>query len=196
MRIGIDFDDVVADSVKAIIMLHNNKYGTAFKKEEFISYRVEDVWGGTKEEWRIKLNEFFSTDHLVSLDPMAGSLLGISALKNYGHELYIVTGRSEQDIPATEMWLKMHFPEVFREVHYAQFVTKNDLGSKFREKSEICKDNGIKLMIDDNPRVAKECAEAGISVLLFDQPWNKGDFPSNVERVYSWKEIVEKLNSN
>ena len=59
MRIGIDFDDTVADSIQAIIKLHNGQYGTNYKKEEVWHHHVENVWGGTTEEWHRKLNESF-----------------------------------------------------------------------------------------------------------------------------------------
>ena len=195
MRIGIDFDDVVTDSVNLIVKLHNQHYGTDFRKDQMTHYTVEKSWGGSKEEWRAKLDEFFSAKNLVHLDPMAGSLAGIKALKDMGHELYIVTGRgsAKDDVAATEQWLIAHFPNVFKGVHYANHIAADQLTVTRREKSEICKENKIELLIDDNPRIAAECATAGIRVFLFDQPWNQGEFPAGVERVHSWDEIVEKL---
>lgn len=195
MRIGIDFDDVVADSMRAIATLHNKKYGTNFKKDDAFSYKVNEVWGGTKEEWREKLDAFLSTDHLMDLDPMAGSLLGIDALKKQGHELYIVTARGEGDIPATERWIERHFPNVFKDVHYCGLIAGIRITKETtrRTKSQVCNEHGIELMIDDNPDFAKECAAEGVKVMLFDQPWNRGELPPGVERVYSWDEIMRKL---
>jgi thiamine monophosphate synthase len=46
-----------------------------------------------------------------------------------------------------------------------------------RKKSDICRAVGARVLIDDNPAYAVECATAGIHVLLFDwqdgYPWSK-----------------------
>ncbi len=193
MRIGIDFDEVVADSIKAIISLHNEQYGTNFKKEDVTEYKFENVWGGTLDEWRDKLNDFFSTKHLVRLDPMAGSMLGLRAMKERGHELYIVTGRSRVvDLDATELWLKMHFPDVFHGVHYANFLAQDPTTAR-RKKSEICLENRIGVLVDDHIGTALECAEAGVKVLLFNQPWNQGELLPGITRVFSWDDVVREV---
>ena len=45
------------------------------------------------------------------------------------------------------------------------------------ERSAARRDIGASVLIDDNPRYAVECAEAGIDVLLYDwqlgYPWSK-----------------------
>ena len=45
------------------------------------------------------------------------------------------------------------------------------------DKFCVCRDIGASVLIDDNPRYAVECAEAGIDVLLYDwqlnYPWSK-----------------------
>jgi len=192
MRIGIDFDDVVADSMQVIVDLQNKQYGTSYKLRDATSFHLEDIWGGTKEEWQSKIDEFLSTKHLASLNPMAGVISALDALKKNGHELYIVTGRSENYVEATEQWIEKHFSDTFNGVHYANHI-QADPGQR-REKSDICKENGIEVMIEDYMKNAKECADAGIRVFLFDQPWNQGELSANMERVRSWDEIVQKLS--
>ena len=119
---------------------------------------------------------------------MAGSLKALKTLKEKGHELYVVTGRADKDIEQTELWIETYIPDVFKDVHYANWATS-------RKKSEICKELGIGILIDDNPGIALECANAGIRVFLFDQPWNREQqFPDNVERVSSWDEVIAKLS--
>lgn len=61
---------------------------------------------------------------------------------------------------------------------------------------------GASVLIDDNPRYAIECAEAGIRVLLFDYensyPWCKtecGDLPPLVTKVHNWEEVEKQLAS-
>ena len=191
MRIGIDFDETVADSIKAIIALHNEQYGTDYKKEEVTEYRVENVWGGTTEEWGAKLDDFLSAKNAKRLDPVPGAIPAIDALKSAGHELYIVTARGDEGVEATELWLEKHLPATFKGVHYGH--GRSDDPAKKREKADICRELGVELMIEDHIEVAKKCAAEGTKVLLLDQPWNQGALPPGVERVYSWEEIVKKL---
>lgn len=61
---------------------------------------------------------------------------------------------------------------------------------------------GAQVLIDDNPRYAIECAEAGIKVLLFDYndsyPWCKtgsGTPHPLVTKVYNWHEVERHLAS-
>lgn len=191
MRIGIDFDDVVADSMGVVIDLQNKKYGTSYKREDATSFNLENIWGGTKEEWQAKLDEFLSAKHHNSLNPMAGVIPAMDALKKMGHELYIVTGRSESYAVNTDPWIEKHFPDTFKGVHYANHLLDT---SERRTKASICKENGIEVIIEDHMRTATECAVAGIRALLLDQPWNQGELQPGVERVRSWEEIVEKLS--
>jgi uncharacterized HAD superfamily protein len=190
MRIGLDFDDVVADSGTALIEMYNKKYGVHFEKNDFKSYLFEETWGGSREERVKEIDAFFATDQLKKIYPVAGSVAAIGALKSRGHDLYIVTGRSSRDIEQTELWIEQHFPRVFREVHYSNFRVSD----KKRKKSEICQELGIEVFIDDNPDHALDCATVCAKVLLLDQPWNRHqELPKNVERVFSWDEIVTKL---
>lgn len=61
---------------------------------------------------------------------------------------------------------------------------------------------GAKVLIDDNPRYAMECAEAGMKVLLFDYensyPWCKTlsiDQHPLVIKVHNWEEVEQQLNT-
>jgi uncharacterized HAD superfamily protein len=190
MHIGIDLDEVVVDTLGGIIKLHNEKYGTRFAHKDFASYHLQDTWGGTREEAIEKVDKFLKTDPLKHFNPVAGSITAIKTLKERGHELYIITGRSNENSEHTETWLKHHFPKVFSGVHYVSFYS---LTEKPRKKSEVCRELGIELIIDDNWDTAVDCAAQNIKVLLFDQQWNRGKVPKNVERVHSWDEILKKL---
>ena len=56
-----------------------------------------------------------------------------------------------------------------------------------RRKSEICRDVGAHVLVDDNPQYALDCAEAGVEVVLFDwerrYPWSKALGAGEHERV-------------
>jgi len=65
-----------------------------------------------------------------------------------------------------------------------------------------CRSLNANILIDDNPRYAIECAEAGIRVLLFDYensyPWSKIDSADQhplVTKVKNWEEVEQQLMS-
>jgi uncharacterized HAD superfamily protein len=189
MRIGIDFDDVIADSMQVVVDLHNREYSTSYSKEDAASFYLEEIWGGAKEEWEEKLAEFLSTKYLADLNPMAGILSAMELLKENGHELYIISGRSGKQVAAAEKWIELHFPTTFNDV----YCEHSSVGVDPLTKAERCKELGIDLMIEDSMHSARECAAADIRVFLFDQPWNRGDLLPNMTRVSSWDEIVGKI---
>ncbi|MBU6501079.1 MAG: hypothetical protein KGJ89_03050 [Patescibacteria group bacterium] len=185
MRIGLDLDDVVADSGAAIIEMHNKKHGADFKKADFREFSWEKTWGISREERVKELDEFFATDQLKKINPVAGSVKAIKAIKAQGHELYIITARETKEREETKLWIEGRFPDAFADVHH----------TTFGKKSGICKELEIDVFIEDNLATAIDCAAAGIRVFLFDQPWNReGEFPKNVERVFSWEEVEKKLS--
>lgn len=88
---------------------------------------------------------------------------------------------------------------MFDEIHFGNHFAL-DGGS--RPKSEICRSLNAKVLIDDNPSYAIECAEAGIRVLLFDYensyPWSKTEFAEKhplVHKVENWEEVEQELMS-
>lgn len=192
MRIGIDLDDVAVDSITAIIGFHNEKSGACLTKGDRHSYNLWEVWGGTREEAIEKVNEFFATDTAWDLDPMPGSVKALTALKEKGHELFIITARDKDSVGKTEKWIEKNFPRLFAGVHFGNAY---NLSGEPRKKSEMCKEVGVEMLVDDHLENAFDCAAAGIRVLLFDQPWNRQELtlPKNVERVFSWDEVVRKI---
>jgi uncharacterized HAD superfamily protein len=191
MSIGIDLDEVIADTISGILLFHNEKYGTRFTKRDFLSYRFWEIWGGTREEAIKKMYDFFETDRFADVVPIPGSLEAIAALKKEGHKIFLITGRQNHIIEKTEQWIKKYFPDVFDGLYFANSY---NLTSKGRKKSEICAELGIKIMIEDDIDHAMDCAGKGILVLLFDQPWNQRELPPNVERVFSWEDILKNHN--
>ena len=62
-----------------------------------------------------------------------------------------------------------------------------------KEKSLICKEEGVVVFIDDYKDTILDTAKHGIKSFLMDEPWNQGELPLAVQRVKNWEEIVENL---
>ena len=187
MRIGIDIDEIIAATLEALLVFHNEAYQTNLKHGDIFSYKLWEVWGGTEEDAVQKWHAFYETDHFTGIAPIAGALAALRTLKERGHELYAITARPHSIARKTEAWLDMHFPEVFIEVHFANTY---DTGNVKRKKSELCNELGITILVEDDPRHAMDCADHAINVILLDYPWNQVVFPDRVHRVYSWDDVI------
>lgn len=189
MAVGIDLDNVLADTLKQINAWHNTTYNTGFQKEDYTTWKHGDIWGNTEEEVIAKYRTFLLSDFSKEILPFPGSLEGIELLAQKD-DLIVVTGRSDYLREETEQWIGEHFPGKFSGINF----TNTYIGNKkiYTPKSEICKRLGIHTLIDDCPEYTEGCVQLGIRVLLFDYFWNQGFDPEGVERVYGWFGNEEK----
>ena len=49
------------------------------------------------------------------------------------------------------------------------------------------------MMIEDWDKNIKELSNAGINVVCFDNPYNKNNVNENIPRVFSWYDLLNKL---
>ena len=186
MKIGIDLDDVVVDYTRGFCDFYNRRYGTNFSIEDFKSQRIWETIGGNLWSAVGFVREFYKTDFFDEIKLIEGAGEGIKKLSE-NHRLYIITARFKQFRKKTEKSLEKYFNNPDLKLFFSGFF------NGARKKLEICKKQGIKLIIEDNKDYALKCAENGIRVFLFDKPWNQGD-SNGIIRVYNWNEILEKIN--
>ncbi|HIH17736.1 MAG TPA: hypothetical protein HA282_00525 [Nanoarchaeota archaeon] len=192
MLIGVDIDDVLAEFVAALCPFHNEKYGTSLTKKDIFSYDFSEVWGGTGEEAVQKILEFQLSSEFKELAPVKGAQ---KATRNIDleHDLITISSRPKVVYGETWRWLDYHFSSTFSELHFTNEVHRQD-GEPLIRKTDICKELGVDVLIDDYLKTTLACAEQGIPALLIDQPWNRAmSLPEKVTRVYSWQEIQERI---
>lgn len=189
MIIGIDFDDVLADTIGQLILFHNETYGTELTRKQFHSPRWWEVWGGTRDQSVNKFFEFKKSPYFKDVKPLEYAIDAIDELSN-NHTLVVITSRQVEFVKETNEWINEHFPNKFKDI----FLTNHAhwaLSGTSTTKLAICKQENVDILIEDNLDYAEECAEENIQVLLLDTPWNQGTLPDNVYRVHSWKEILQ-----
>lgn len=191
MRIGIDIDEVIADTLTGIIAFYNGTYGTSLQRSDFSTYDFEEIWGLPEDEMIGRWYEFFETDHFASVEPVAGALSALKVLKENGHELFIVTARPHIVSKKTEDWVDMHYPDLFSGIY---FSNRHGLEGVRRKKSELCAELNIAVLVEDDMHHANDCAASGIDVLLLDHPWNQGELPERIHRVFSWDDVIRMVS--
>ena len=111
--------------------------------------------------------------HLIKSTSAAGAYEALQRLKE-DHELAVVTSRQFAIQEATLEWIYRTYPDTFDSVHFGNHWAKAGMS---RKKSEICRQIGADVLIDDNPMYAYDCASAGMQVLLFNwdlaYPWSQ-----------------------
>jgi uncharacterized HAD superfamily protein len=188
MRIGIDIDDVLADSLPYYTRAFSRRFGLEIDLAD-AAWQVFDRFPGIS---RREALEFFSdlieAGFFSSRPLLPGAREAVESLAQEGHRLFIITGRAPQDAAITRSWLDhvgllRRFESV---IHKAREPVD-------RHKSGAASELRLDIFIEDELAVAAAIAEAAIPVLLFDRPWNQGALPGNVRRVHSWTEALVRI---
>ncbi|MCX6747100.1 MAG: hypothetical protein NTU63_03120 [Candidatus Pacearchaeota archaeon] len=193
-RIGIDLDDVSLNFVDALILYHNETYGTNIKREQVQSFSFQNIWGGTLEERVKKVNDFFRTSYFDNIQPIEGAVDAISILAS-SDDLFAVTSRPFFVKEKTERSVNKFFKDKFQGIyHSSNHYSKAENSGK--TKAQLCNELGVSSLIDDSLDYIIQCSSAGIKGILFgNYPWNqnKGKLPDNVTRVKNWNGVLEEL---
>lgn len=194
MIIGIDLDEVLTPTLSQHCEFLNKKYNINLKEEdfhvyEFYSHKFKYIYGATKEKAAKDFLEFCNTSLFKEMGPFPDAINGIQELKKLA-ELHVISSRQNVLRDFTEKWIEKHFPGIFSNIDFGNFYSFE--GEKV-SKLELCKRNGIKLLIEDVASHALEVSNE-IPVVLFDKPWNQEvKEGGNIVRAKNWEEIVEKV---
>lgn len=195
MIIALDMDEVLVKFVERFIEFHDDIYKINSSVEQFTSYNFEVVYGGTREEITEKVRQFFYSGYCIDIKPVDGAKQGVEILYEKHHELCVVTARPHFSKEQTLKSLDILYPDRFSSINLTnQWHSEGER----KMKSEVCKELGAKLIVDDSLAHAYDCAENGIDVLLFDDdyPWNqKDDLHERIKRVHSWEEALKEIDN-
>jgi len=190
--IAIDIDDVLFPFNANLLDWHNLVHGSNLALGDYTSFRLEDIWGGTKAEATDKIGEFQRYPGSLEGGPLPGALEAIRQLKDR-FALVVVTSRQVAITIETKIWLHQYFPDVFSGVYFANYHNERE---PRLTKSELCQQLGIEMLVDDHLDYVTECAGQGMKAILFgDYPWNQADnLPEGVSRAGGWDEVVATLD--
>ncbi len=192
MKIGIDIDGCLANIARFIA-----DYGSKFCYENNIDYMVEEkeynvakAMGISDEDterfWN-KYLPYYATKYKAR--DFAAEVIKLLKEKN---EIYIITARNEDGLPPEfygymqEMVLKWLEEN---NIEYDKIIFSK--GSKL----PYCLENKIDIMVEDSPRNIMEISTK-IPVLCFDNPYNKKIKGANIKRVYSWYDVLSKIQTS
>ena len=198
---------VLASYLPVVNSYHNSLYSTSFRVGDYFVYDYKQVWGCSQQESNERVHEFYSShEFLNTVEPIPGAVAAVARLRRE-HDLVIVTSRQLVIEEATRAWIARHFPPgTFSSINFGNAYA---LTGPQRTKAEICVEQGCQVLIDDNPKYVRECADAGIDTLLFDHElayaWSKPaggaadlgardavcDGNERITRVADWAQVEE-----
>lgn len=180
MRIGVDIDGVLADSLPLWVQELNHFFNKNKQVEEVHLYDIIQTFEITPVELKTFVEQ--RGRFLMSAPcPMKGAAHYLSMIKKY-HNIYIVTARREAYKQETQAWLRQYG------MLYDELLL---LGSY--KKDETCLKKRLDVMVEDTLEVGLELSAAGIPVILMDAPYNRGELPGLIFRKHSWFEIYRTL---
>lgn len=157
MKIAIDLDEVLVDYTDSFLRFYNTTYQTDFKRKQIVEYAWWKLFNCTKEEIIKRAYNFYETKYFRSLQPIRGSKEVVSILVR-NHDLSIITSRPSDVEKETLAWLNRYFPQKFSEVYFTNKWSNNSYPNT--KKSDLCKELGIPIIIEDAPEISIECAES------------------------------------
>ncbi|OWM74325.1 hypothetical protein CDL15_Pgr013229 [Punica granatum] len=197
--VAVDVDEVLGNFVSALNRFIADRYSSNHSVSEYHVYEFYKIWNCSRDEADLRVHEFFKTPYFrMGIHPIPGARTALHKLSSFC-KLSVVTSRQNAIKDHTIRWIEKHYPGLFHEIHFGNHFALDGVS---RPKSEICRSLGAKVLIDDNPRYAIECASVGIRVLLFDYknsyPWCKTESIHGhplVTKVHNWGEVEQQLVS-
>jgi len=190
MRIGIDIDGVLTDVERFTL-----DYGTKFCIENGIPIKItqgeydEQKAFSWEEEQCIKFWNEYLEYYATKYKTREFASEVIHKLKEEGNEIYIITARNEWGLPESSYGRMREFVSKWLEeekIEYDRIIYTE--GSKL----PYCVGNYIDIMIEDSPENVIDISSK-IKVLCYNCLYNSKISGKNIERVYSWYDIYEKL---
>lgn len=192
MRLAIDADEVLWACLECFLGYHNQRFGTGLRVADFYTYNWWEVIGCTRQEAVDRYREFHTSGAGYHMVPEEGAFDALSQIRvSHSVAPVVITSRLAELETETRHLLARHYPSIFEAVYFT-----SHFGAQRKTKSEVCREVGVTMLVEDQLAHALDCAAAGIDVLLFGEyAWNKPTeaLPSNVVPVATWSDVLREL---
>jgi len=190
LRIGVDVDDVLAESLPGYLEAFRRYFGRDVKIEDAaweIFRRYPDI--SATQMWGF-FAELEATDFLGTRPLYPEAVSAMRTLADAGHRLFVVTGRLSTHRDHTRRLMqKAGIAGLFEE------LVHRDGEAAAEYKPRVVRERRLDLLIEDELHVAVATALVPVPVLLFDRPWNQGELPQGVTRVTNWNDALRRVEA-
>ena len=187
MKIGIDLDGVVIDS-ETTFRTYEEIFDTDILKGNNLVNREEPKFQG-RYNWTSEQEQEFIDKYFLTISKESNLMSGFTRvyklLKEQGHEFVVITARGG--------FIKEMKDDAIR------LLDENNIQfDKYHwhidDKLEICKNENVDIMIDDDWRIIKKLSENGVKTLYFrDTNLMRLEENEYVKEVNNWGDIYRTI---
>ena len=180
MKIAVDLDGVLAESMEVWCELANAEFRTHVKMEDLDSWSWWKKFPISKDEFYRLLDK--SWEEWRRIPPTeSGISAKVAQIGKFG-DVDIVTGRSKRTEKFARDWIEN------QKIPYDQFIRVEG----WREKADLAYD----VFIDDAPDLMPLLSHRLIPwAILYERPWNRNVADlRKILKVKSWSQIPKLLN--
>ena len=191
MNLGIDIDDTIANTYDVLL-----KYLQEYTKDDIVIDREQANRDKLAQMYETKFynkdrrqgKEFFDKYYekaVLNVEPKLNAVENIKKLKEEGDQIFLITARFLSEKfnveELTKDWLEKYH------IEYDKLILNS------QDKVLVAEENNVDIFIDDNITHCMDMAKAGIKTYIMDSNVNKDFKDENIERVYSWSQLYQKI---
>ncbi len=193
MRIGIDVDDTIVDTITPMI-----KYADIYNVEVLGGKPTNDILGkihsayyldelyGWDRKTKFAFFDVYYKNVLEECKPLPNAVAAIQKLKQDGHEIYFVTARFSKINDCDSA-------QITKDTLKNNMIPFDNVIFDIDDKATACKEHGIQIFIDDSFETCRKIIQNGGKAYLKSTIMNKSVESGQIERVNDWKEIYDKI---
>lgn len=179
LKIAVDLDGVLAESMLVWCERANKEFGTHLSMEDLDSWSSWKKFPISKDDFYRILDE--SWDEWQKIPPTEPNIAEkVARIEKFG-DLDIVTGRSRRTVDAARSWVDN------QKIRYSHFVRVLGWRDKIFLNYDVYIDDAPDLM----PLISRSARAWGV---LYERPWNRnvGNMPK-VLKAKSWRQVPALL---
>lgn len=177
MNLGFDIDCVISDFVGSFVKIVENHYNTVITETDIYCHDLNLVLGITEEERDKLIRETILKGPELNL----GAKQTLAKLSSEGHQIFILTARSNSLIETTRKWLEE------KGISYRQLLHLKE-GKKYQANVNL------DVIVEDNLKDAIGWSQKVKNVLIYDHPWNQTkNVRKLIKRAYNWDDIYTEI---
>ena len=182
--LAFDIDGVVADTMRLFLDIIRDRFGVNhIRIEDITTYKLEDCLDLDPEIIAAGIRMLLQGNYSHTLHPQPGSRRVLLRAARCVPRLLFVTARPERELITA--WLR-HLLEL-----PAETIEVAATGS-FEAKIDVLAANRKRYFVEDRLETCFLLADAGITPIVYRQPWNRQPHP--FREVCAWSDIEALLN--
>lgn len=183
--IAFDFDGVIADTFRLFVRMAREQYHYDFAYDDITEYEFLKSIRMDRAHASEIIEVLTNEPHTIDLFPNVGARDILTRLTSHA-PLLVVTARPLPEPVA--LWFDRHIPEIGRQCLRIEATGVNTA------KLDILKGHGVEYFVDDRLDTCHMLQEAGITPIVFTQPWNRRPHPFTA--VSTWEEMKALIDWN